>query len=53
VEIDPRVFVILGDSETALSTIDALRTNFTGKIVLVSTSPYGAFENLDVFTRKL
>ena len=27
--IDPRTFVILGDSETALAAIDALRTGFT------------------------
>lgn len=29
-QIDPRNFVILGDSETALSAIDALRTGYTG-----------------------
>lgn len=44
-EIDPRTFIILGDSETALSAIDALRTNFTGKIIVVPTSPFGSFEN--------
>lgn len=52
VTIDPRTFVILGDSETALSAIDALRTSFTGRIVVVPTSPFGAFENTEVFTRK-
>jgi hypothetical protein len=36
--IDPRIFVILGDSETALSAVDSLRTNFTGRIILVPTS---------------
>jgi lactam utilization protein B len=39
--IDPRTIVILGDSETALSAVDALRTSFSGKIVLVATSAYG------------
>lgn len=50
--IDPRVFVILGDSETALSAIDALRTSFTGRIIVVPTSPYGTFENVDILCRK-
>jgi NADH dehydrogenase FAD-containing subunit len=50
--IDPRCFVVLGDSETALSAIDALRTNFTGRVIVVPTSPYGSFENVDIFTRK-
>jgi hypothetical protein len=35
-----------------LSAIDALRTNFTGKIIVVPTSPYGSFENTDILTRK-
>lgn len=39
--IDPRTFVILGDSDTALAAIDCLRTNFTGKIIVVPSSPYG------------
>lgn len=43
--IDPRTFVIVGDSETALSVIDALRSGYTGRILLVATSPFGAFEN--------
>lgn len=50
--IDPRCFVILGDSETALSAIDALRTSFTGRIVCLPTSSYGQFENLDILNRK-
>lgn len=50
--IDPRLFVILGDSETALSAIDALRTNFTGRIIIVPTSPYGSFENVDILSKK-
>jgi len=50
--IDPRTFVILGDSETALSAIDALRSNFTGRIIVVPTSPYGSFENTDILFRK-
>lgn len=36
--LDPRVYVILGDSVTALSAVDALRTNFTGNIVLIPQS---------------
>jgi hypothetical protein len=44
--------VILGDTETALSAIDALRMSFTGKIVVIPSSPYGSFENTDVLTRK-
>lgn len=47
------MYVILGDSVTALSAIDALRANFTGNIVLIPQSPYGAFENTDVLSRKL
>lgn len=50
--IDPRTFVILGDSETALAAIDALRTGFTGRIVVVPSSPYGQFENTDILNRK-
>lgn len=50
--IDPRTFVILGDSEAALSALDALRTNFTGRVVVVPTSPYGQFENTDILNKK-
>jgi len=50
--IDPRTFVVLGDSEAALSVIDSLRMNYTGKIVLIPTSPFGAFENLDILNKK-
>ena len=50
--IDPRTFVVVGDSETALSIVDALRAGYTGRIVLVSISKYGAFENPDVFIRR-
>jgi hypothetical protein len=39
--IDPRTFVVLGDSDAALSVIDALRSNFTGRIVVVPSSPFG------------
>jgi hypothetical protein len=49
--IDPRTFVILGDNETALAAIDALRTNFTGRIVVVPCNSYGAFENTDIMKR--
>ena len=50
--LDPRTFVILGDSEAALSAIDGLRAGFTGRIVVVPSSPYGQFENSDIFNRK-
>lgn len=50
--LDPRTFVILGDSEAALSAIDAMRTSFSGRIVVVPVSPFGAFENTDIFNRK-
>jgi hypothetical protein len=49
--IDPRTFVILGDNETSLAAIDALRSCFTGRIVLIPTSNYGAFENVDIMKR--
>ena len=51
-KIDPRTFLILGDTEAALSAVDALRTHFTGRIVLVPTSSFGSFQNTDIFTRK-
>ena len=52
-KIDPRTFVVLGDSEAALSAIDALRMNFTGNIVCIPISTYGQFENQDILKRKL
>lgn len=52
-KLDPRVFVIVGDSETALSAVDALRTTFTGEIIVLPVSAFGQFENLDVFRRKM
>jgi hypothetical protein len=51
-KIDPRRIIVLGDTETALSSVDALRTSFTGEVLLVTTSPFGQFENLDVLRRK-
>jgi hypothetical protein len=50
--IDPRTFVVLGDSEAALAAIDGLRAGFTGRIVVVPSSPYGQFENTDILNRK-
>ena len=50
--IDPRTFVIVGDSETALSAVDALRAGYTGRIVLLSPSIYGAFENQEILTKR-
>lgn len=49
--IDPRTYIVLGDNETALATIDALRTNFTGRIIMMPQSGFGAFENTDVMKR--
>jgi hypothetical protein len=51
--IDPRTFVVLGDNETALSVVDGLRTNFTGRIIMIPCSNFGAFENTDVMRRDL
>lgn len=51
--LDPRTFVVLGDNETALAAIDALRTNFTGRIVVVPSSNYGAFENVGIMRKQL
>lgn len=51
-KIDPRTFVVLGDSEAALSAMDALRMNFTGRIVCIPSSQFGQFENQDVFRKK-
>lgn len=50
--IDPRCYVILGDTETALSAITALRSHFTGRIVMVPFSRYGTFENVDLLKRQ-
>lgn len=44
--------MILGDSETALSAIDGLRAGFSGKIIVVPSSPFGSFENTDILTKK-
>jgi len=40
-KIDPRTFVVLGDSEAALAAMDALRMSFTGNIVCIPSSSYG------------
>lgn len=50
--IDPRRMVVLGDTEAAVACVDALRTSFTGEILLITTSPFGQFENIDVIRRK-
>jgi len=50
--LDPRTFVILGDSETSLAAIDGLRAGYTGKIVVIPSSPFGQFENTDILNRK-
>jgi len=51
--IDPRTFVVLGDNETSLAAIDALRTNFTGRIVLIPCNSFGSFENTDIMKRQM
>jgi hypothetical protein len=50
--VDPRTFIIIGDSEAALSAIITLRFAFTGRIILCPTSVHGTFENRDIMTRK-
>lgn len=44
--------MVLGDSETALAVIDGLRAAFTGRIIVVPSSPYGQFENTDILSKK-
>lgn len=51
--IDPRTVVVCGDNETALQAVESLRSTFTGRIILVPTSNYGAFENTDIMKRDL
>ena len=51
-KIDPRTYVVLGDSEAALAAIDALRMSFTGNIVCIPASDFGQFENLDILKSK-
>lgn len=51
--IDPRIYVVLGDNETALAAIDALRTSFTGRIIMVPCTTFGAFQNVGVMKRDL
>jgi len=40
-KIDPRTFVVLGDSEAALAALDALRMGFTGNVVCIPSSTFG------------
>ena len=49
--LDPRTFVVLGDNETSLAAIDALRTNFTGRIIVIPSSNYGSFENVGIMRK--
>ena len=51
--LEPRTFVVLGDSEAALSAIDSLKQVFAGKIIVITQSPFGMFENIDVLRRKM
>lgn len=51
-EVDPRTYVLVGDSEACLSAIITLRFTFMGRIIVVPTSSNGGFENRDVLTRK-
>ena len=51
-KIDPRTFLVLGDSEAALAAMDALRMGFTGNIVCIPSGTFGQFENQDIFKRK-
>ena len=52
-KIDPRTFVVLGDSEAALSAMDALRMGYTGNIINIPMSNFGQFENKEILKRKL
>jgi hypothetical protein len=45
--------VVLGDNETSLAAIDALRTSFTGRIIVVPSSNFGSFENIDIMRRQI
>jgi hypothetical protein len=51
-EVDPRVYVVIGDSEAALSNILTLRCAYTGQIILFPTTPSGGFQNKDILIRK-
>lgn len=51
-DIDPRVYVVIGDSEAALSAILTLRWAYTGQIILFPTTPSGSFQNKDILLRK-
>jgi len=50
--VDPRRFIVLGDSEAAIAAIDALRMGFTGEIINIPCSDTGKYENTDIFKRK-
>ena len=50
--VDPRRFLVLGDSEAAISAMDALRMGFTGEIVNIPCSDNGKYENIDIFRRQ-
>lgn len=53
-QLDPRTFVVVGDSEAALSAVITLRTSgFTGRVVLIPTSSYGAFQNKEAMLQNL
>ena len=42
----------MGDSEAAISAMDALRMGFTGEIVNIPCSDNGKYENIDIFRRQ-
>jgi len=51
VNADPRVFVVVGDTEAAISAIEGLRSNFTGKILCITQNTFGNFENKDMLSK--
>ena len=51
-DIDPRSYIIIGDSDAALSAIITLRFGFTGRIIVVPTNLTGSFENKEILTQK-
>ena len=51
--LDPRVMVVLGESETALAVMSALRNGFTGQIINIVSGSANQYQNTDVFFRKV
>jgi len=50
-ELDPRHFIIIGDTETAFSCVDTLTKIFSGKISIVSNQNENAFTDINKITK--